>query len=176
LTLVISLILFNSSVRAANGLVEAESSAQLSLYQLNNEPITDLRVRKLSAYLATWQSPLTPYAEIFINSADKYQLDWKLVAAISGVESSFGKHVPINSYNAWGWNNGKYQFISWEHGIDYMHQALKEKYYDRGLSTPWQMGPVYAPPSSTWAGKVVYFEEELEEVDLSVTEQLALNL
>jgi len=119
-------------------------------------------VEKLEAFLANYDSPLAPYAEQFVRAADRYQLDWRLVPAITGVESTFGKQIPANSYNAYGWANGAFYFQSWEQSIDYVSQYLKEKYVDRGLDTPYKMGPVYAPPSRTWAGKVVYFMKQIE--------------
>lgn len=122
----------------------------------------DFRVVKLQAFLAQYDSPLTPYAQVFVDRADEYQIDWKLVPAITGVESTFGKQIPFNSYNAYGWNNGNYRFQSWEDSIKTVSQALKEKYYNRGLDTPYKIGPVYAPPSSTWAGKVSRFMNEIE--------------
>ena len=176
MSLIICFIYSKFPALATNQKVEAQGSADLLSFQLNSNPIIDTRVKKLETYLTAWQSPLTSHAEIFINSADKYQLDWTLVAAIAGVESSFGKRVPINSYNAWGWNNGNYRFDSWEQGIDHVNQVLREKYYDRGLKTIRQIGPTYAPPSTTWANKVTYFKTQLEQVDLPASEQLALNL
>jgi len=122
----------------------------------------DSRVEKLEAFLANYDSPLAPYAEQFVRAADRYQLDWRLVPAITGVESTFGKQIPANSYNAYGWANGAFYFQSWEQSIDYVSQYLKEKYVDRGLDTPYKMGPVYAPPSRTWAGKVIYFMKQIE--------------
>lgn len=122
----------------------------------------DPRVEKLGLFLEFYDSPLADYASNFIESADKYQLDWRLVPAITGVESTFGKHIPYNSYNAYGWNNGVYQFESWEDSIEHVSKTLKEKYVDRGLDTPAKIAPVYAPPSSTWAGKVAFFIKRLD--------------
>lgn len=122
----------------------------------------DIRVEKLKAYLADFNSPLASYAENFVEAADTYQLDWKLLPAITGVESTFGKQIPAGSYNAYGWANGAYWFKSWEQSIDYVSGYLKEKYIDRGLDTPYKIGPVYAPPSSTWAWKVVWFMNQIE--------------
>jgi len=121
----------------------------------------DMRVEKLTKFLEFYHSPLAKFAINFVESADKYQIDWRLVPAITGVESTFGQHIPYNSYNAYGWNNGVYQFESWEDSIDHVTKTLKEKYVDRGLDTPWKIAPVYAPPSSTWASKVVFFIEKL---------------
>lgn len=125
-------------------------------------PVADRRAEKLKAFLESFGSPLAESAEAFVESADKYGLDWKLVPAITGVESTFGKNIPAGSYNAYGWANGAYAFESWEESIDIVSKALKEKYVDRGLDTPFKMGPVYAPPSKTWAYKVTFFMNKLE--------------
>ncbi len=124
--------------------------------------LADPRIATLTAFLSQFDSPLSVYATNFIESADKNNIDWKLVVAISGVESTFGKHIPYGSFNAYGWSNGNYYFQSWEQSIEYVSAYLKDKYYNRGLDTPYKIGPVYAPPSSTWAGKVAYFMKLLE--------------
>lgn len=122
----------------------------------------DNRVIKLKKFLESYDSPLAEYANKFIEAADKYGLDWKLVPAIAGVESTFGKQIPAGSYNAYGWANGAFYFESWEQSIDLVSKSLKEKYLDRGLDTPYKMGPVYAPPSKTWAWKVTSFMKQIE--------------
>jgi hypothetical protein len=125
----------------------------------------DSRVLKLEGFLTKYNSPLTAYAQDFITLADQYQIDWKLVPAITGVESTFGNQIPYNSYNAYGWANGNYAFKSWEDSITIVTKALKEKYYNRGLDNPYKIGPVYAPPSQTWASRVNFFMEKIEEFD-----------
>lgn len=122
----------------------------------------DKRVIKLEKFLESYDSPLAEYADKFVEAADKYGLDWKLVPAITGVESTFGKQIPANSYNAYGWANGAFYFESWEQSIDLVSKTLKEKYIDRGLDTPYKMGPIYAPPSKAWAWKVIYFMNKLD--------------
>jgi len=141
---------------------QANQIAGSSAVLKNTFPEVDPRVEKLTGFLKSHNSPLVPYAEQFVVAADRYQLDWRLVPAITGVESTFGKQIPAGSYNAYGWANGTFYFQSWEQSIDYVSQYLKEKYLDRGLDTPYKMGPVYAPPSRTWAVKVVYFMEQIE--------------
>ena len=128
----------------------------------NSLPMADKRVIKLKKFLENYDSPLAEYAENLIESADKYGLDWKLVPAITGVESTFGKQIPAGSYNAYGWANGAFYFESWEQSINLVSKTLKEKYIDRGLDTPYKMGPVYAPPSKTWAWKITYFMNKLD--------------
>lgn len=155
LAILIALFIFSQPVQASE---IAASSAVLK----NSLPEADTRVEKLTEFLKAYGSPLAPYAQQFVDSADKYRLDWKLVPAITGVESTFGKQIPAGSYNAYGWANGVYYFQSWEQSIELVSKTLKEKYAERGLDTPAKMGPVYAPPSKTWAGKVVYFMNLIE--------------
>src|SRR3972149_11598763 len=73
----------------------------------------DDRKQRRETYLTSNGSPLAPYSREFIRIADKYGLDWKLLPAIAGVESTFGRFIPFGSYNAYGWHNGKYYFNSW---------------------------------------------------------------
>lgn len=157
-----------------------DASAHLKVHEAANTSIKkekDTRVGQLQAYLASHYSPLTEMAEVFIQKADEYELpDWRLVPAISGVESTFGKHIPNNSYNAWGWANGAYAFTSWEDAIDIVTKALKQKYVDRGLDTPEKMSPVYAPPSKTWAGKVRFFMEKIDQFEPEQDREFELSL
>ena len=124
------------------------------------------QIRLLGLYLESHNSPLVPYADLFIEKAEQYGLpDWKLVPAISGVESTFGKHIPQNSYNAWGWTNGAYSFTCWESAIDEVTKTIGQKYIARGLDTPEKMSHVYAPPSITWASKVRFFMQKISDFE-----------
>ena len=94
-----------------------------------------------------------------------YGLDWKLVAAISGVESGFGKVLPSGSHNAWGWgiptgSSGGIKFASWEEGIATVSHGLKTKYVNRGAHTIDQIGSIYAA-SPAWPGKVRFFMNKI---------------
>jgi len=126
------------------------SSAQLK----DETSELDNRNQILKEYLGQFNSPLADYAQEFVEAADAYDLDWRLLPAITGVESTYGKFIPKNSYNAYGWNNGAYAFQSWEDSIWTVTKALKEKYLNRGANTVEKIGRIYAPPSPFWAGKV----------------------
>lgn len=152
----------------------SQSSAYITDIQIFIEE-KDERSLKLSQFLKSHNSPLVPYADLFIKKAEEYDLsDWKLVPAISGVESTFGKHIPKNSFNAWGWANGAYSFSSWENAIDEVTKTISQKYIARGLDTPEKMSPVYAPPSTTWAGKVRFFMKKMD--DFETPETLSLSI
>jgi hypothetical protein len=127
----------------------------------------DYRVENLRNFLSKFNSPLTSYAEDFVAYADLYGLDYRLIPAISGVESTFGKRIPTNSYNAYGWANGDYRFASWPDSISHVAETLKTKYIDKGAPTISKIARRYAPPSSTWGGKVSYFIGKIDPLPLT---------
>jgi len=123
----------------------------------------DPRAKILAEYFALHNSPLEYQAQDFVDAADKNGLDWKLVAAISGVESTFGK--ASYGYNAWGWGiygDQALGFNSWKDGINTVSEGLKTGYIDKGLTDPYSINRVYAA-SPTWGSKVTYFMNSLDE-------------
>ena len=139
-------------------------SESAKVFVANRNYDVDYRTKFLKSFLESHNSPFVDHADKFIMYADIYQIDWRLVPAISGVESTFGKHIPKNSYNAYGWANGNYQFKSWEESIEIVSRALREKYYDKGATNISKIARRYAPPSSTWSWKVKYFMEKIDSV------------
>lgn len=150
--------------------VQAKKTASLEPTQVAivEAKQVDPRAIILRDYLAKHNSPLQNHAQDFIDAADKYNLDWKLVAAISGVESTFGKATPGNaqypSYNGWGWGVYGTQalyFTSWRDGIFTVSKGLRENYVNKGLTDPYAMNRVYAA-SPSWGWKVDYFLKDIE--------------
>jgi hypothetical protein len=127
----------------------------------------DYREYRLRKFLTKFNSPLTPYSRDFIAMADYYGIDWRMVPAISGVESTFGKHIPINSYNAYGWAGGNYRFESWSDSIKIVNKTLRENYVNKGATSITKIARIYAPPSTTWGTKVSYFVRKIDILPLS---------
>lgn len=129
----------------------------------------DNRTKILKNFLLSYNSPLSASSRTFVQMADKYQLDWKLVAAISGVESGFAQKLPYNSNNAWGWGiygNNMIRFNSYDEGISVISQALREKYINK-----WKVGNIYEigrfyASDPKWAYKVVFFMNKIDEYAL----------
>ncbi len=132
-----------------------------------NTASVDYRIDNLRAFLDKYNSPLTDYADEFVSYADTYGLDYRFVPAITGVESTFGKRIPKNSYNAYGWANGDYRFSSWGGSIEHVSMTLRTKYIDSGASSVAKIARRYAPPSSTWAGKVNFFMTKIDAFPIS---------
>ncbi|QQG43303.1 MAG: glucosaminidase domain-containing protein [Candidatus Daviesbacteria bacterium] len=142
---------------------------QISSIQIVSSPTQvqakqlDQRAQILAAYLAKYNSPLQYQAQDFIEAADTYGVDWKLVPAISGVESTFGKQS--YGFNAWGWGiygDQTLDFNSWRDGIYTVTEGLKQNYINKGLTNPYAMNKVYAA-SPTWGAHVAYFLADLEK-------------
>lgn len=132
------------------------TSEEISVKKLDKE------AKILASYLSRYNSPLQYHAQDFVDAANTYNLDWKLVASIAGVESTFGKFIP-GGYNGWGWGVYGTQalgFESWRDGIFTVSKGLKEDYISRGLLDPISMNKRYAA-SPTWGVRVDYFMKDL---------------
>ena len=132
---------------------------------------SDYRVLKLENIFRKYNSPLYPYARIFVREADRNNLDWWLVASISGVESSFGKQIPYNSYNAYGWDNGTWKFSNWESSISIVSRVLAKSYIAKGAVTIEQIAPIYNPVTpAAWGIHVRYFQKVIENMPPNIKE------
>lgn len=121
----------------------------------------DKRAKVLSEYFAKYNSPFENHAQDFIDAADTFGVDWKLVPSIAGVESTFGKRS--YGFNAWGWGiygDNRLNFNSWRSGIFTVTQGLKQNYIDKGLTDPYSMNRIYAT-SREWGWKVAFFMNDL---------------
>ena len=171
------IITLSNSKDAYAAEISAGSSAAL-LKPVAKAP--DSRVKILKEFLGQYDSPLVPFAASFIEIANKYNLDWKLVAAISGVESTFGREIPFESFNGWGWgiyDNNVIRFSSWEEGIETVSEGLKTNYIDKwGTKDVYEIGRFYAA-SPTWAQRVDYLMNKIEEYkDKNLATNLSISL
>lgn len=147
---------------------KASGSSAVLISHVASTP-EDTRVKVLRKFLEQYNSPLAPYAKTFVEQADKYDLDWRFVAAISGLESTYGHQIPYGTYNGWGWGiygDNRIYFSSWEDGISTVSQGLRVRYMDQwGKKDIWQIGAVYAS-SPTWAVRVQGIMNQMEAFKL----------
>jgi len=110
----------------------------------------DARPELIKQYLAFYNSPLTPYAELIVEAADENHLDYRLITAIAQQESNLCKVIPPRSYNCWGWginSASNLAFDSFQDGIEKVSKGLKTQYVDKGYSTVSQIMDKYNPVS-----------------------------
>lgn len=123
--------------------------------------------------LTRYNSPLAPYTNAFIESCRKYNLNCYLLPAISGVESGFGHALIQAAKNPFGWGGGSMYFDTWESGINTVAKGLHENYVEKGLTNPYLIAPVYAPPSHTWAGNVSMYMSMFEQEEIVIAKRFA---
>ena len=89
----------------------------------NADSAEDLeKAKRLDAYFSKRDMPLAGYGIEFVRAANKYNVDWRLVAAIGVRESSGGKHMMNN--NPFGWGSAKIKFSDFSEAIDVVSSNL----------------------------------------------------
>ena len=128
--------------------------------------ITDMRPFYVENFLKNTE--LEPYSKQIVEISDKYSVDWRLIPAIAMRETGGGNAARPGSFNAWGFENGRTNFDSWEGAIESVAKTLKEHYVDKGMTTPEEIMPVYAPPQMStggkWAKDINEFFTKLESI------------
>ena len=84
--------------------------------------------------------PLVGQGSNFVQRGESYNIDPRLIVAISGAETTFGSHV-CSVNNAWNWfwnpNTGCHNspFDSWDSGINTVSHFLHKNYLLKGYTT-----------------------------------------
>jgi len=103
------------------------------------ERVADHRFHLLKKFFRKAACPAERYAQAFLDAADRYGLDWRLLPSLSFIESTGGKAARKN--NLFGWNSGKAEFDSPVDGIREVGYRLansslyKDKDLDEVLAT-----------------------------------------
>jgi len=126
----------------------------------------DARSEIIRQYLADYNSPLEPFSAFLVETADKYELDYRLLTAIAQQESNLCKKIPPGSYNCWGWgihSEGTLMFNSFTEGIEIVSRGVRENYLDLGFVTIEEIMGKYTPLSKgSWAFGVEKFMNEMQ--------------
>ena len=90
----------------------------------NTLPVVDMRGAHLEAFFKAYDCPAPLHVEEYLQAADSHSLDYRLLPAISLVESTCGAFERRN--NRWGWDSVQSGFASVPAGIDYITEQLAE--------------------------------------------------
>jgi hypothetical protein len=126
---------------------------------------SDSRVMNLKSFFRKHNSDLYPYAELIVQTSDKYNMDYTLLPAIGMVESNLCRAAPKGSHNCWGWGGTSLiYFQSYDDAIEVVAKTLKKNYIDQGLRTPEEIMQKYNPGSvgGKWADSVNFFLIKLQ--------------
>lgn len=167
LLIYISFYKTSQSISVNYGLYQALPNDQTSISEEIQR--ADARTKIIEDFFNGYSSQLANHADTFIEVADKYYLDWRLLPAISMQESNGGKRMPGNSFNPFGYGiygSSILRFSSFDDAIERVGKGLRADYIDKGLHTPPQIMAKYTPPSlekgGAWAKGVTSFMEELK--------------
>jgi len=96
---------------------------------------SDPRLERLRTFFAELDCPAWKYAATFLEAADDYALDWRLLPSLSYVESTGGKAARNN--NLFGWNSGQAKFSSPHAAIHTIgfRLAHSDRYRDKDLDS-----------------------------------------
>jgi hypothetical protein len=99
-------------------------SAKPAAAEHRNEPVKDPRLAFLRTFFAQGNCPAVELSPIFLEAADMYALDWRLLPSLSFVETSGGKAARNN--NIFGWDSGRAAFSSAAAGIRAVASSLAQ--------------------------------------------------
>jgi len=117
-------------------------------------------------FLAKYNSPLEPYASDVVNSANRHNLDFRILPAIAMQESTVCKKIIKDSHNCWGWGiyGGKVtKFDNYPHAIETITIGLSTKYRAQGLVSIEEIGKLYNPSNTNnWVENVTFIMDQLQ--------------
>ena len=99
------MVMFAGMVSLPSGISPVQTPTQSSP-DYRNDP----RFTILSKFFHKLECPAEKYSAVFLEAADKYALDWRLLPSLSFVETTGGKSARNNNF--FGWDSGRAQFPS----------------------------------------------------------------
>lgn len=122
---------------------------------------TELFFKKVAAvksFYKRYNAPLISNAEDFVRAADMYGVDYRLLPAISMIESSGGK-ILFRQYNPFGW--GRSGYPSFTAAIYDVARGMS-RYYAGGLKQPEKIAYRYNPVTpESWGRKARTFMNQM---------------
>jgi len=100
----------------------------------NTLPQPDPRGDRLEAFFRAYDCPAPLHVEEYLRAADSHAIDYRLLPAISLVESTCGAFEKMN--NRWGWDSAQTGFPSVSAGIDFISSQLAENPRYKGKTLP----------------------------------------
>jgi hypothetical protein len=136
----------------------------------------DERVVKMNIVLEKYNSPMAGLEAELIKIAEDHDLDWTLMAAIAGTESSFGKRMPYQCINPYGWGiygDNKLCFESFTDAALGVSTGLSTKYNTTSLTS---IARTYNTVSTdSWLAHTQFFINKIKNTEIPV-EKLPITL
>lgn len=118
-------------------LIFAGLAARLMAASLDYSPAGPTAAQ-IDDYLARKHSPMAGMGSVFSTYGHDYNVDPRLVVAIAGAETTFGRQQ-CTANNAWNWfHRGTCpasSFASYQEGAEHVTRSLRRSYINRGYDT-----------------------------------------
>jgi len=165
IVLVLSMFIASNSVFASDREVLANSKTVT--FEIGSKKID--RKEALEAFFEKYNSPLKDNVDTFLKVADEFGIDYRLIPAISCMESTCGKFLIEGSYNPFGWgiygDNAIY-FKNYNEAIETVAEGLNKGYFAKGFNTVEKIAPIYTPPNSiNWKNGVNFFINRISDFE-----------
>lgn len=98
----------------------------------------------LGQFLREKGSPWADQVPAIMRAANRNRVDPRLLVAIAGAESAYGKVVPSGSFNPFGIGPGR-RYSSWEEGFNAAATLLRKHYIGEGRKGLAEIGKKWAP-------------------------------
>jgi Mannosyl-glycoprotein endo-beta-N-acetylglucosaminidase len=112
------MVMFAGMVSSPLGMSPVQTPKQPSP-DYRNDP----RLTTLNKFFHKSECPAEKFSAVFLEAADNYALDWRLLPSLSFVETTGGKSAHNNNF--FGWDSGRAQFPSPAAGIHAVGYRLK---------------------------------------------------
>jgi len=121
------------------------------------EPVN--RAQKLEAFFEAHGCPQPFHAQDYVDAADRYGIDYRILPAVSVRESTCGLYARRN--NRWGWGSMRVGFRSVERGIHYITRELAFGRYYRDKDVDAKLR-TYNPVNPQYVREVRQLMEEID--------------
>lgn len=119
----------------------------------------DPRIAQLNKFFDHYKCKEPRYVNEYLSSADKYQIPFMLLPAISIIESTCGQHQRFNNW--WGYWSDTHGFTDVPAGIDYVSSQLAGGRHFVNLSIEAKLYN-YGPHTSSYVSKVVQLINQIK--------------
>ncbi len=127
-------------------------------------PVISEKAKAVEAFILSQNgSPMfASEAQTSIDKANECGVDYKLMIAIAGYESGYGRK-PMKKYNPYGWRNGK-TYNSFKEAISEITCQFSNKYIKKGRDTVEEISNIYLGSNGNhdaWIKNVTYIRSQI---------------
>ena len=127
-------------------------------------PVVSEKAKAVEAFILSQNgSPMfASEAQTSIDKANECGVDYKLMIAIAGYESGYGRK-PMKKYNPYGWKNGK-TYSTFKDAISEITCQFGDKYIKKGLDTVKEISNIYLGKEGNhdaWIKNVTYIKSQI---------------